>query len=452
MPKRYSHDLSHLSFQVGRVGQLQTLSVVPVVAGDSFSVDLEGVFRLSPLRRNLTMDCMVDLMAFYVPYRHIELTLTGGLSGAAYTNYWNDFILGGADEEVTLSSFPLTGDYDIFGVPTISGTVPAWLPYGYTQIFNRYFRDPTDDSSVVLNLNNSLTDVEKRYGIYCCFPKTIWSTGVHLDLDEEDHQVDLFTSGLDDSGNFSDNIGKTKLDIIDLARVKARYHTELEREWFGQRYSDLVESQFGSKINADADERPTLVMRKTEWLTGYDVDGSDDATLGEYSGKAASICGLSFPRRYFPEHGTLWLMALLRFPPVSEHETHYLVKKSNPTYKELAGDPEIIRNEPPMQHTVGDFFNVTDTASIGYMPYAQWYRYHPSTVHADFDELKGFPFVIAAPTNHKQAQYYGSSFSQANYDAMFKDIQLQHWHCQTKIEINAMRVIPPARQSIFAGT
>ena len=46
-------------------------SVIPVIAGDSLEIDFKSVFRLSPLRRNMYLDCMVDLFLFYVPHRFI---------------------------------------------------------------------------------------------------------------------------------------------------------------------------------------------------------------------------------------------------------------------------------------------------------------------------------------------------------------------------------------------
>jgi hypothetical protein len=49
LDNRNAYDLSHFSFSLGAIGSLQTLSVVPIVAGDSMQLDLQGVFRLSPL-------------------------------------------------------------------------------------------------------------------------------------------------------------------------------------------------------------------------------------------------------------------------------------------------------------------------------------------------------------------------------------------------------------------
>ena len=43
---RKPQDLSHFAYQCGEIGRLTTLSVVPVVAGDSFQDSLVGSFKL----------------------------------------------------------------------------------------------------------------------------------------------------------------------------------------------------------------------------------------------------------------------------------------------------------------------------------------------------------------------------------------------------------------------
>src|SRR5205085_2587943 len=35
----------------------------------------------------------------------------------------------------------------------------------------------------------------------------------------------------------------------------------------------------------DADNRPLLVMRSNLWASGYDVDGTDQTSLGQFSGR-----------------------------------------------------------------------------------------------------------------------------------------------------------------------
>src|SRR5258705_13496582 len=65
------NDLSHLGFLAGQIGRLITISTTPVIAGDSFEIDVVGALRLSPLRRGLAIDSTVDIFPFYVPHRHV---------------------------------------------------------------------------------------------------------------------------------------------------------------------------------------------------------------------------------------------------------------------------------------------------------------------------------------------------------------------------------------------
>src|SRR5207247_2670079 len=61
-------------------------------------------------------------------------------------------------------------------------------------------------------------------------------------------------------------------------------HTDQERDYFMQRYHDVI-SSFGGKTSYDADNRPLLVMRSNLWASGYDVDGTDQTSLGQFSGR-----------------------------------------------------------------------------------------------------------------------------------------------------------------------
>src|SRR5260370_10316232 len=63
----------------------------------------------------------------------------------------------------------------------------------------------------------------------------------------------------------------TSIDIMGLQAAYANLHTDQERDYFMQRYHDVI-SSFGGKTSYDADNRPLLVMRSNLWASGYDVD------------------------------------------------------------------------------------------------------------------------------------------------------------------------------------
>src|SRR5207248_5248211 len=75
--------------------------------------------------------------------------------------------------------------------------------------------------------------------------------------------------------------------------------------YFMQRYHDVI-SSFGGKTSYDADNRPLLVMRSNLWASGYDVDGTDQTSLGQFSGRVQQTYKNSVPRFFVHEHGTMF--------------------------------------------------------------------------------------------------------------------------------------------------
>src|SRR5260370_35388997 len=71
------------------------------------------------------------------------------------------------------------------------------------------------------------------------------------------------------------------------------------------RSHDVI-SSFGGKTSYDADNRPLLVMRSNLWASGYDVDGTDQTSLGQFSGRVQQTYKHSVPRFFVPEHGTMF--------------------------------------------------------------------------------------------------------------------------------------------------
>src|SRR2546429_694908 len=80
-----------------------------------------------------------------------------------------------------------------------------------------------------------------------------------------------------------------------------------------QRYHDVI-SSFGGKNSYDADHRPLLVMRSNLLASGYDVDGTDQTSLGQFSVRVHQSYKHSVLRFFVPEHGTMFTLALVRFP------------------------------------------------------------------------------------------------------------------------------------------
>src|SRR5258706_14838970 len=96
----------------------------------------------------------------------------------------------------------------------------------------------------------------------------------------------------------------TSIDIMGLQAAYANLHTDHARDYFMQRYHHVI-SSFGGSLSYAADNRPLLVMRCNLWASGYAVDGSDQRSLGQFSGRVDQTYQHSVQRFFVPEQDTM---------------------------------------------------------------------------------------------------------------------------------------------------
>ena len=455
MPKRYNYDLSNYIFQVGRVGRLMGLNVIPVVAGDSMSINLSGIFRTTPLRRELVLDSRLDMCAFFVPHRHIysnwldfvRLNHGGVLNGSAGAQVLATQSLSaapsGGSAYNTLKCIPFTADAQV---------VPKWLLEGYYYIWNRYYRPPKQgvpqrnySTYAIKGTQSDASNAEDVYGFPCArLPRPI------TQFRQKQSPVDPNKT----DGNASVAIGASG-NWANFARQSAVWGQELSRGWFVEYYDDIMRQVYGTKPGTDQDERPTFLMQKTQWTSGYDQAGTDAITLGTVQGRMQTPINFQMPKRFFGEHGAIWIMFCVRYPSIFVHESHFLAKHGASTYAEIMGDPFLMSKEPPRVASQGDYFR-GGTAELGVEPYGQWYRFHPNVISRLFgDEFsvegneddtpiarsypRGYPFITKAPSNAPTSALCGW----ADYDDMFATSSLEHWNLTAHCNVNADRIIPP---------
>src|SRR5258707_1091106 len=143
----------------------------------------------------------------------------------------------------------------------------------------------------------------------------------------------------------------TSIDVMGLQAPYANLHTDQERDYFMQRYHDVI-SSFGGKTSYDADNRPLLVMRSNLWASGYDVDGTDQTSLGQFSGRVQQTYKHSVPRFFVPEHGTMLTRARGLVPPTATKEVQCWSAKGALTYAETAVRPVLHGRLPPREISV----------------------------------------------------------------------------------------------------
>src|SRR5258707_2820189 len=140
-----------------------------------------------------------------------------------------------------------------------------------------------------------------------------------------------------------------------------------------QRYHDVI-SSFGGKTSYDADNRPLLVMPSNLWASGYDVAGTDQTSLGQFSGRVQQTYKHSVPRFFVPAHDTMFTLALVRFPPTATTEIQYLNAKGALTYTAIAGDPALYGYLPPPEISLKVVFRSGHSSMKFQTADGQWYR------------------------------------------------------------------------------
>lgn len=435
--KRNLYDLGHHSFVAGQIGKLQTLTTIPVLAGDSIQVQMTNIMRFSPLRRELSVDAQVDYFAFFVPHRHI------------YGADWETMIKEGvvsAELMPTLAAGVDGKHYLATSLIPTFGSVSKWLFAGYNRIWNRYFRylkltpEVPDDyvgtgTPVGSTAGNSPVTgslPQRLYGFPIARLKKPFTTGNFLNGVAADREV----------------ASATVLDIVDLDKQQQIYKTVQKRDWYAQRYSDVMKGTFGTGVNTDADERPTLLMHTKAPLSGRDVDGTGDANLGTFSGKSISAHNFGFRRKFFNEHGTIWIMTAVRFPTMSTQEIVPQLRGAQ-NYTTMAGDPNIIKTQEPVVSLHENWLGDPSTAiNLGIVPFGQAFRSQPNVVHWKYEALQGYPFLLPTNFNNQIKSIY---VTDDEYDTVFQTDQLGNWHNQATIQVAAHRMFPTVDQSIFAG-
>lgn len=430
MPSVY--DLTSFCFDVGQIGRLKTIARYPVIAGDVYEIDLQGQFRLSPLRRNLTIDARVDMFAFFVPHRHV------------YGDSWIDMIKGGYGSTVNLGAHSNADGFQSWPALQINGmpTMPTYLTSGYPRIWNRYFRPPTHDEYLMpedgtYNPDNNGT--ERAFGKVCCPLPRIFNSPV-----KSENATAAATADASDD----------EVSLISLRQAQAKLTQERKREFMARRYTDVLHQVWGTDVNTDADERPTLLMRKSFWLSGYDVDGTDDATLGTYSGKSVDVGRLYVPPKKFAEHGHIWCLALVRFPSVYLHESpRYDHHTGSTAYEIAAVDPAYYSSQPPEQVNVEDHFFSAPLArtEIGIRAYGDEFREGYSFVHNHYNLVDGFPFY-QNPNQSTMTKLHTLFIDPDYFDSVFQTTQLAHWQLQMRRDTFVRRHLPKPLTSIFVGT
>lgn len=454
---RNLYNLGHLAHLAGHIGRIQTISVTPVIPGDSIKATIDGIMRLAPTRKEVVSECQVDICAFYVKHRHV-----------LGNQEWVDFLRSTPQTANPFTGVAVAADYrDPFylGIKQCGATVNKALLRGYNFIYARYFMVPAslqngEGTYSISESNNGLDYYPtnegfaknyRRFGALAARLPHILNGANILNALGTGFQMSQFDAN--DWGvlinDTTPNVGL--LDIRDLAKIQARFKTVTKGNWYAQFYNDVLQERYHTKgVNTDADKRPDYLGRVTINLSGHDVDGTADATLGSFIGKTLGRLHFNMNRRFFPEHGNLWLMMVPRFPLVHTKEQHPLLTNPTPNGQLLAADPALVAKMPPVNYDPAQWLaggSVFTPSGNIVQPYGQEYRYQTHRVHPVFEQIPGYPFSQWDSTQPWDWYYYRNN----EYADTFQTSQVAQWQAHLRVDMTRYSSLPSIESSIFAG-
>lgn len=412
--------LGNLTHAAGKIGSVTPLNVIPVVAGDSISMDSMIVLELRAYVRGIVLDAQVDTCTFFVPHRHI------------YGQDWIDFLREGRDTSIT---FP---ERNTSHIPRFlpwmerQTDLPAYMTDGYFRIWSRYFRPPNQGIPEIMQIPATLPVEWREFGWPAAHLPSIWNGGVRTQPSDAQRELDV-------SGGV--------VDMVDLTDKSNEYASQLDRDWMGNYYNDMLKVVWHGHSGTDADERPTLIWHNSQRTSGQNIYGTSATNLAANAGRSHAVINHSFPKRFFGEHGMLWTVQVVRFDPIHLREKHYLSASGKSTYAELACDPRFISGQKPVLHNVKDFFETAQNNDLFYQPYGQWYRYQPNWVSYNIEQLKSYPYMRNVPSNDTQA----ALIQMQDYDQIFSGGGQLHWEARSGFDVDVDRAIPPAMQTAYNG-
>ncbi len=292
--KRFTYGINTQTTTSGLMGQVQPINVQEVVPGDTLSGVMNVSVQSATTTAYIKNRAYYDVYSFYAPYRILWGGFPEFISGRPIT-----------DPEPTL---PLVTDLFAacfekeFTVKPVVGFMTALVPWVrriYNQVIFRYFagneaQPVAPDSTVVA-------------------PAT-YRPGSFLQS----------TIRVGDISNTIDTSGPT-LDVDDIRSAFAQDQFDKVRRYYGDKYVDYLRA-LGIKTSWTILEEPEF-LGKTSGRLKYQIqpataETASGAPLGTIGGYFHSEVNHRFGKKFFPEHGVVLTVCVVRIDQFLGNATH----------------------------------------------------------------------------------------------------------------------------------
>ena len=415
--------------QVMKLGRLQTIARIPVMPGDSIEVEINSGIRLHPLRRPGGINIRTEIYGFYAPLRWSYSAFL-----QAITEGWNSARAYTATQTTAWAAQALL---------TKNKTAPIHLMNDYANIVDHYFRER--HTATINNANVLTTEDDFRYG-YRAWQMPSWETGSNW--------ADAHTNVKLPTGHPATAANEALTEVedmpaLDLARYVLTARDEQLREWDAVRIEEIHDQTYHGQLPREAVTIPELLMHQDSRMReeAHSIPGAE--IQGQEITQAAGFTTSRIPRKFIPEHGTIWVLSLSRVKPTYRHsKLDFLV--DNPALfgnmKLLAGHPVGNEERPYAMELRRLFDDATSSDSMGYRPYYDWWREGGGDFWNDafytFD--KGW-MPRPTPANKNDLLRH------PNYDDVFLSNQFGNGRIHTNINVRAARYIGDRSMSVKMG-
>ena len=397
--------------QALKVGRLITLARVNVLPGDSLSIRLNTRVLFAKLRRNAGISLIWETFGFYSPWRwtYGDSFVTAATAGWSTAQTW-----------ATSKSY--SQDADNSWAQIRGQSMPKHIPDSYAETIDHYFKEPHQAAVTVDNVIQDKDD--QRYGYLCWQTRDSWETS-HNWADSHDEQNVIASSG----------------SMLDTAKYLKTGRDNQLRTWDAVRAEDIYRATYGGNLAAESQKRPIHLHyeRQPIRLNAQQIDPLDVQQIAQ----AQAGGSVNIPRRYYPEHGTIYIYGLARVKPTYWESIDFLDQQTHfANAKNTFGHPVGASEKPKQIQLIDMFHDVSGSTEAGYAPHYAWYHRRPdwwSPIIQQNDE--GWP-PRDSPTTKMQLHRHPA------YDDIWTSLQFGHALVHSGIQLQGHRAIPSGRSSI----
>lgn len=286
--KRYKYGLNSTVVQSGRTGLLTPLCVQEVIPGDTLQGSLAIDFRTANVKKMCLNRAFYDVYTFYVPYRLV------------WSGFPTFLIKGTGTVPKVTDLFPSCFERD-FTTDPVANVYTKLVPYlrrSLNMIYNKFFKE---GEQVLLG--------EDDNGV-----PSVWYRS--SDFYKSELPVARIQTTIDTSGS--------TLDVDDIRAAFAKDMFDKVRQFYGDTYVDYLNS-LGVATGWTIQDEPELIARSQNDIhfkqTAATVDDAN-TDVGQIAGTFVGQMNHRIPRKFFPEHGVVFTVAVFRPEIMSTLGTH----------------------------------------------------------------------------------------------------------------------------------